>query len=670
MGLQVVAIVAYALLLHLLLPDVFGQQLATVKCVTLAGGCDAGGVHAGVLQKAISQFYINTTYGGRDGETIVYSATQDGGALAQISYSCKSGSSPPPIEGYDVRQRLQLVGDCANSCGSISVDSDCGFGVLIIKQDPNPSQSCWLKGLQVKPTGTSITKTPSDKSLLEINNANKATDTRHLHARASTSRDEIYSELRRQTGTHLRNTENTVEVFEMYSLRGIQTAEESLPLLRNLEGDEAQLVARLGTTSSTSLMAGTELVRGTAIGTITFTNILGAAGAFASALGFLGAAVRGGGGGGDPDPGDGEGGGNDNGNGQGNGGNGKLEIPQPVLDMETLDQGLDASLMARNILETRWENRRPANNSFSPEGVNVPRVNVCFNDDVTFWQAEEYPSTRQWPDSDNDDTSTPNLPGIGEIPSLSGSGPYNGPSVNYFMNYDTDMPFCIPHLARSPGVRNQFWALFDTDPPPAIKYATPLYSDAIPFKLTFHEHVFELHIVKDFVNWLTTNRGIACQTISNANLQGIPNSDVNFLDRVMMELSWYKSYANGLEYSCRKRLSEFFVLESHLNQCKTKIMNYRPLGESEANNHILPRPTSLNECDEYLDMYGMTADYFNARPVMLAFMYARKRVYDYLTRVHTNPHISNINSNGVPVNELWVQFTDAWVVKRNNDFQA
>ncbi|KAI0483409.1 hypothetical protein F4859DRAFT_512065 [Xylaria cf. heliscus] len=635
MGLQIITTVAYTLFLCILVPDALGQQLATVKCVTLAGGCDAGGAYASALQKAISQFYIDTTYGGGDGATIVYSAAQDGGALAQIAYSCKSGSRPPSIEGYDVRQRLQLIEDCENSCGSISVDSDCGFGVLIVEQGANPSQSCWSKGLQLLRSEFDAIRNLAESWLTLLENdsssssLNDVTNMRRLHIRASTDRDNIYSKVRRRTRTHLRNTQNGEEAFEMYALRGSQTAEEASPLLRNLEGAEEQLVARLGTVSAINLVEGTALVRGTAIGAITFTNILGAAGAFASALGFLAAAV-GGGGGGDPDPGDGEGGGNDDGNGEGDGGNGgKLEVPpvcipcantivtqvvaalRPIVDAETLDEGSDPTLTIRDILQAQ---------------------------------------------SDNDGTSAPNLPGIGVISTLPGSGPYNGPSVKYYADVDTDHPFCIPHLTRSPTVRNKFWSVFDTGPPPPMPYAT--------------EHAFELHIVKDFVNWLTMDRGISCGTISDANLLGIPNSDVDFLDQVMRELSWYKSYASGLEYPCRERLSEFFVLESHLNQCKTKIMNNRPLGESEANNHILPRATSLNECDEYLDMYGMTADYLNAAPVARAFMYARKRVYNFLTKVHANPYISNINSNNVPVNELWVQFIDAWVIKRNNDFQA
>ncbi|KAI0448508.1 hypothetical protein F5B21DRAFT_521801 [Xylaria acuta] len=678
MGLQIVTIAAYALILHLLLPNVLGQQLATVKCVTLAGGCDAGGAYTGALQKAINQFYINMTYGGSGGETIVYSASQDGGALAQVSYSCKSGSRPPSMGGYDVRQRLQLVGDCDNSCGSISVNSDCGFGVLMVEEDANPSQSCWSKGLQVTPKGSGIVNIPSDKGLLKIvqllrsefdairnlaeywltilendDNVNEATDTRFFNIKASTSRDSIYAEVRRRTRTNVHNTQNTVEAFEMYSLRGSRTSEESLPYLRNLEGAQEQLLDRLGTTSSTNLAEG-------------------AAGAFASALGFLAAAVGGGGGGGDPDPGDGQGGGNDNGNGQGNGG--ILEIPpvcipcvntiitqvvaslRPVLDTETLDLGLDAPLTTRNILQARWENRRQYDNSFIPQNMNAPQIDVCLNNEVTQWRSEEYPSTTQWPNSDNDPESAPNLAGIGLISTLPGSGPYNGPSVSYYAAYDSDTPFCVPHLTRSLGVRNNVWSVFETDPPPAMGYAT--------------EHVFELHIVKDFIIWLTKNRGIPCHTISVANLLGTQNGDVSFIDQMMRELSWYKSYAGGLEYPCRERLSEFFVLESHLNQYKTQIMNGRPLDESEANNPVLPRPTSLGQCDEYLEMLGMTTDYLNASPVALAFMYARKRIYDYLTRVHTQQYISNINLNGAFVNELWVQFTDAWVIKRNNDLQA
>jgi hypothetical protein len=71
-----------------------GSSAQVLQCATLADGCDAGAEHEQALLEAIAKFEPALAYGGRLG---TFSSSLNGGALAQISYSCLDSSTTPPL---------------------------------------------------------------------------------------------------------------------------------------------------------------------------------------------------------------------------------------------------------------------------------------------------------------------------------------------------------------------------------------------------------------------------------------------------------------------------------------------------------------------------------------------------------------------------------------------
>lgn len=68
----------------------------TLKCNSIAGGCDQGKANEAALRGAIARFDRSKGYGDEDN---IFSTFLSGGALAQISYTCQDGSSSPVIDG-------------------------------------------------------------------------------------------------------------------------------------------------------------------------------------------------------------------------------------------------------------------------------------------------------------------------------------------------------------------------------------------------------------------------------------------------------------------------------------------------------------------------------------------------------------------------------------------
>lgn len=75
------------------------------------------------------------------------------------------------------------------------------------------------------------------------------------------------------------------------------------------------------------------------------------------------------------------------------------------------------------------------------------------------------------------------------------------------------------------------------------------------------EHVFELHMVKDFFVWLFQDQGLTCQALQN--IWGIDGNGVdNNANLLMQQLAWYDPVTG------QGTLSELFVLNRGLNQLK------------------------------------------------------------------------------------------------------
>ncbi|KAH7362816.1 peptidase S8/S53 domain-containing protein [Plectosphaerella cucumerina] len=155
-----------------------GQQ---VQCSSLADGCTGGRTHDASLRDAIARFQPHMVYGGR-GDSIVFSSAERDSTLSQISLSCRDGSIPPPIIGSTAQTLLETIRSCPNQCGSIAIGGgdNCGFGVLIANDAT--SMPCFIKAVDVMPSGTSPTVKPTSGPFISIGCYTDRWDARTLTA--------------------------------------------------------------------------------------------------------------------------------------------------------------------------------------------------------------------------------------------------------------------------------------------------------------------------------------------------------------------------------------------------------------------------------------------------------------------------------------------------------
>ncbi|KAG4436972.1 hypothetical protein IFR05_007542 [Cadophora sp. M221] len=158
----------------------------TVQCGTLGGGCSDGNAHDAGLRGAIASFQSSKVYGGGS-VPIVFSSSLSGTSLVQIAYSCLDGSIPPPISGSSVQSSLQSILSCPNQCGSISVSTNCGFGVLTANDAA--AASCFSKAINVLPVGRDPSETPVVGTFLSIGCWTDGVNARALTGGSSTAAD-------------------------------------------------------------------------------------------------------------------------------------------------------------------------------------------------------------------------------------------------------------------------------------------------------------------------------------------------------------------------------------------------------------------------------------------------------------------------------------------------
>ncbi|KAH7323511.1 hypothetical protein BKA65DRAFT_540182 [Rhexocercosporidium sp. MPI-PUGE-AT-0058] len=170
----------------LLLSLVRCSNAQTVQCGTLGGGCSDGNAHDAGLRGAIASFQSSKVYGGGS-VPIVFSSSLSGTSLVQIAYSCLDGSVPPPISGSSVQSSLQSILSCPNQCGSISVSTNCGFGVLTANDAA--AASCFSKAINVLPAGRDPSETPVVGTFLSIGCWIDGVNARALTGGSSTAAD-------------------------------------------------------------------------------------------------------------------------------------------------------------------------------------------------------------------------------------------------------------------------------------------------------------------------------------------------------------------------------------------------------------------------------------------------------------------------------------------------
>lgn len=77
---------------------------------------------------------------------------------------------------------------------------------------------------------------------------------------------------------------------------------------------------------------------------------------------------------------------------------------------------------------------------------------------------------------------------------------------------------------------------------------------------TVAEHVFELHMIKDFFFWLFQDKGIDCNTLQKVFGDGGDDSNANL---IMQQLAWYDPALPEQGFP-----GELFVLNRGLNHLK------------------------------------------------------------------------------------------------------
>ncbi|KAK3997864.1 hypothetical protein QBC44DRAFT_302996 [Cladorrhinum sp. PSN332] len=298
-------------------------------------------------------------------------------------------------------------------------------------------------------------------------------------------------------------------------------------------------------------------------------------------------------------------------------------------------------------------------------------VQVCDNNLGFVFRAGKYPSTsgqassnpENQDDDGADDTtaanpqSAPNIPGIGAIvlgrayiDTNSSSGPLGGTAP------------------ERPERRVSLTA-----------FQTPVAGN------TYHtEHVFELHIIKDFFVWLVRNSNqnppITCDELARVfNVRDIgiyeAGSPTTLADELMLQLAWHDTdFPEGIAEASpstarlHSRLGHLYVLEASLNLLKGRIMNGRPLDEANPLNAMLPDPTAWLNCIEILDEIHAVTEYIHHPAVVLTWRNATRSVRAYLADSRIESVLQSDRNRNWP--QLWETFVKAWVEKREADLVA
>lgn len=287
-------------------------------------------------------------------------------------------------------------------------------------------------------------------------------------------------------------------------------------------------------------------------------------------------------------------------------------------------------------------------------GDGLATIEVCRTNVFSF-NAGPYPSTssgqasnEENPDDDGEDRvvvdgnpeSAPNMVGIGVLDGLGDGGVY----IDKKVVFGQQTIACPVEL----------WA----------------YGSRVAGSSYHTEHVFELHIVKDFFMWLVYMEHISCKTLEDSF--GVDMGEMDgfgsIANEVMLRLSWYNPiYQGTTAVGALMHLEEFFVLEAGLNRLKGKIMNGRPLTQAEGNSldGLLNTPESWHACIKTFDDIALVMSYLNQQRVMAAWSSPAQRVYEFMAG-----DVANGFPGGAFFAPLWRTFIRLWLQKRQSDLAA
>ncbi|KAK4221328.1 hypothetical protein QBC38DRAFT_449267 [Podospora fimiseda] len=190
------------------------------------------------------------------------------------------------------------------------------------------------------------------------------------------------------------------------------------------------------------------------------------------------------------------------------------------------------------------------------------------------------------------------------------------------------------------------------------------------------EHVFELHIMKDFFVWLVRNYRVSCSEVFNVFgklTSALYDQDIggSVANEMMLQLAWHDTdFPGGIpevqgNVILASRLNHFFVLKAGLNNLKASIMNGRTLDERDTHEMVLPAPTTWNNCVKTFDEVKVVMDYLRDTNVIAAWRDATVSVQQYLDKTL----VKAITGDTRPWSTLWKTFINAWVDKRSQDPQ-
>ncbi|KAI0385277.1 hypothetical protein F5Y04DRAFT_182563 [Hypomontagnella monticulosa] len=348
-----------------------------------------------------------------------------------------------------------------------------------------------------------------------------------------------------------------------------------------------------------------------------------------------------------------------------------------VMDWEEEGLTSSAKFLSRGLEKRR---RRPFNSgsigSYGRSfGNNQPQITLSSGDDVFWWEAPLYPSTgrptnqpsppagtvvyggEDRPDDgdngsgvetkeDHELPGAPQTPNIGTI-----DNPGGAPPGRY-----VDLSFLVGTYSRLTEIcEYNVWGWED---PRAYHQDAPYMLVTNDRSNVEHyydtEHVFELHMIKDFFYWMVKDeRGVRMspRQLKDAFTQVDPNvnSNLNVANAMMAQMPSYDTPG------------ELFIVRSGLNLLKGAIMNGRPLDEDESQHNVLPRPKNFLNCLDILGRTRVVFQFLNKNSPGSAFKLARDRVHALLAQV--DPQEKEQYA------KLWLKWLDAWLTKREDDVQ-
>ncbi|KAH7305340.1 hypothetical protein B0I35DRAFT_414112 [Stachybotrys elegans] len=608
---------------------------------------DSGHAYDSAVFKAIQQFDLDDRYGG-GGERVVFSAGVASGAAAFISYSCSDGRVPPALDAIQIRDAASKISTCSNQCGSMQIQGTCGIAIMITDSS---AESCFSKAIDAKPRGSCCSQTPSIEELKarfdevyadykileqdlrtwlsELQAQQQGNSKKKREASAVQRQVEgraidlavLVSGIQMTSTTVSRRSYQLLEELEMQSLSNNAAASELRPQVQRVADASNNIQRAVQGASVTNIGLAAALYHD--IKNHYFQHHhhhnLHNLDHYYHKLCHVFYYIF-------------------------------ILINSQESDESTVSQRLQkrAGSGRRYGVEVIGEYNTGNPISVCPRDPDVPNGGFAF-----WWSAFKYPSTKRpdgtdvnsnWdtfddgedePDAPNP-SSAPNIPGIGLITPKDFLNPLDQPYITSRVVDDADCSVVI-------------WT----------------YSS--PGTATYHtEHVFENHIVKDFLSWMILQAHTDCKLMNEAvgpGSEGLgPLSGTTIIQEAMLMLAWFDPNSRFMEQHSHR--DELFVLEGPLNILKAAIMHGRPLGEAYTPGVIPRGPRNWLECIKKFDDIKIVMQYLAEGAVAQAWRNARNRFGNYFARDDVDAVLGSDYAG------LWRQFINAWLTERQSNLNA